>query len=162
MEITKQVRKKRQGIGIHVLYICSPRFHCSAAAHLVHVEGVQAHLGGCVFRQHQALQLSFPHAAPRARCPGIHPVPPSTDSSCQYFPNPYKLLGAAAVPSHLGPPLLTQSLSWCWVHGPQGPAQAAGGRRSVGRRQLRPCAWSPAGLWAVGAPGRMSQLPHLQ
>lgn len=44
--------------------------------HLVHIEGMQAHLGGCIFRQHQALQLSFPHAAPGAGCPGIHPVPP--------------------------------------------------------------------------------------
>lgn len=41
--------------------------------HLVHIEGMQAHLGGCIFRQHQALQLSFPHAAPGAGCPGIHP-----------------------------------------------------------------------------------------
>lgn len=57
----------------------TPRLWPSLRTHLVHVEGMQAHLGGCVFRQHQALQLSFPHAAPGAGGPGIHPVPPSAD-----------------------------------------------------------------------------------
>jgi hypothetical protein len=65
-----------------------------------------------------------------------------------------------AVPSWLT--LLTQSPSWCWEPGLWGPGQVAEGRRSARQRQLQPCVWSPEALWAVGGPGRKSQLPHLQ